>query len=588
MAKLTIYLCSGMAQRSVARRPNTRQAEPTQGLHAVQPGCSRQVPGLQEAWNLVNDSLRTTLCIRYRSTTIACACIYLAARRRGFAMPEDPPWWDIPGVPLPTIEEIAAEIQALYALPARPVYISVNKGETAASVDARAAAGDAAVEALPARPRSTAGATDTNLSPLGAAARDSSQRARSDSRDGSDAPKRTAAAPGLAPLGAAEGDSARAREGETARGERLESLDGSDVRRASQKDMERERPRTPAGWKGGSVLEEAAGESRERPGSSRAERDPLRESRDDRGALHERSGKPREGRGRRDGKRDRDCDRPRDRDRDRNGQRPPERERREGDRERARDAPRAGERTPAPAEARQAQNGARPQPPDRERSRGGATPAWPDSRGGARRESPRGSPPAALPPPPVDRLPPPPGPPQPAPRIRRDADGAGRAERPRSDASSRDVAPVSAKSEGSADLPVPGPPAPPGRRVKQKLSFVDDERPEAGIGTAARLAAEAGMPLVARSDARPARPRAHDNVELHSGDDVDIISVARKRARDAPAARSSGADDAVAGGQRTDRDERGRGGRGDDLEELRAMVHKKASAHSAARRNRPT
>lgn len=94
---------------------------------------------LQEAWGLANDSLKTTLCVRFRSLTIACACIFLAARRLGIAMPEDPPWWEMADTSFEDMATVCEEIVALHGLP-KPVYISVNKGETAASVDAKTAA----------------------------------------------------------------------------------------------------------------------------------------------------------------------------------------------------------------------------------------------------------------------------------------------------------------------------------------------------------------------------------------------------------------------------------------------------------------
>lgn len=35
----------------------------------------------QELWNLLNDSGRTTLCVRYKAEVVACGLIFLAARR---------------------------------------------------------------------------------------------------------------------------------------------------------------------------------------------------------------------------------------------------------------------------------------------------------------------------------------------------------------------------------------------------------------------------------------------------------------------------------------------------------------------------
>ena len=49
----------------------------------------------QEAFDLVNDSLRTTLCVRFSASTIACGAIFLAARRQGVALPEAPPWFEL-------------------------------------------------------------------------------------------------------------------------------------------------------------------------------------------------------------------------------------------------------------------------------------------------------------------------------------------------------------------------------------------------------------------------------------------------------------------------------------------------------------
>jgi hypothetical protein len=42
----------------------------------------------QEAWNLDNDSLQTTLCARFRSEVVlACGVVYVAARRHKVPLP---------------------------------------------------------------------------------------------------------------------------------------------------------------------------------------------------------------------------------------------------------------------------------------------------------------------------------------------------------------------------------------------------------------------------------------------------------------------------------------------------------------------
>ena len=49
-------------------------------------------------------------------------------------MPEDPPWWEFAGATFQDLITVCQEILSVHKLPP-PVYISVNKGETAASVD---------------------------------------------------------------------------------------------------------------------------------------------------------------------------------------------------------------------------------------------------------------------------------------------------------------------------------------------------------------------------------------------------------------------------------------------------------------------
>ena len=81
---------------------------------------------MQEAWNLANDSLRTTLCVRVRSVVVACGCIFLASRRLGIAMPENPPWWTLFGVEMSDMDIVCREILRLYTLP-KARYVSVNR-----------------------------------------------------------------------------------------------------------------------------------------------------------------------------------------------------------------------------------------------------------------------------------------------------------------------------------------------------------------------------------------------------------------------------------------------------------------------------
>lgn len=71
----------------------------------------------QQAWNYLNDSLRTDLSLRFRSEVIACAAIYMASRSLGIKLPEDPPWWILFNADMREMGEICNTILALYHRP---------------------------------------------------------------------------------------------------------------------------------------------------------------------------------------------------------------------------------------------------------------------------------------------------------------------------------------------------------------------------------------------------------------------------------------------------------------------------------------
>ncbi|CAM8953226.1 unnamed protein product [Rhodiola kirilowii] len=84
----------------------------------------------QEAWNLANDSLRTTLCVRFKSQVIACGVVYAAARRFQVPLPENTPWWKAFDAEKHQIDEVCRVLAHLYHRP-KARYISVCKdGET--------------------------------------------------------------------------------------------------------------------------------------------------------------------------------------------------------------------------------------------------------------------------------------------------------------------------------------------------------------------------------------------------------------------------------------------------------------------------
>ncbi|KAL2492927.1 Cyclin-L1-1 [Abeliophyllum distichum] len=80
----------------------------------------------QEAWNLANDSLRTTLCVRFKSEVVACGVVYAAARRFQVPLPENPPWWKAFDADKSGIDEVCRVLAHLYTLP-KAQYVPVCK-----------------------------------------------------------------------------------------------------------------------------------------------------------------------------------------------------------------------------------------------------------------------------------------------------------------------------------------------------------------------------------------------------------------------------------------------------------------------------
>ncbi|XP_037938671.1 cyclin-L1 isoform X2 [Teleopsis dalmanni] len=69
---------------------------------------------MQMAWNFMNDSLRTDVFMRYNPETIACACIYLSARKLGIPLPNTPPWFGVFRVTEEDILDISYRVMELY------------------------------------------------------------------------------------------------------------------------------------------------------------------------------------------------------------------------------------------------------------------------------------------------------------------------------------------------------------------------------------------------------------------------------------------------------------------------------------------
>ncbi len=68
--------------------------------------------------NYMNDSLRTEVFLQYSPETVACACIYLTARKLKIVLPKVPaPWFNLFGVEEKDILDICRRIVKLYKRP---------------------------------------------------------------------------------------------------------------------------------------------------------------------------------------------------------------------------------------------------------------------------------------------------------------------------------------------------------------------------------------------------------------------------------------------------------------------------------------
>lgn len=72
---------------------------------------------MQMAWNYMNDALRTDVFMRFSPETIACACIYLTARKIGLPLPNSPHWFSLFKVSEEDMREVCKRILQLYKRP---------------------------------------------------------------------------------------------------------------------------------------------------------------------------------------------------------------------------------------------------------------------------------------------------------------------------------------------------------------------------------------------------------------------------------------------------------------------------------------
>uniref|UniRef100_A0AAY4AGA5 Cyclin-like domain-containing protein n=1 Tax=Denticeps clupeoides TaxID=299321 RepID=A0AAY4AGA5_9TELE len=77
--------------------------------------CEKNQILVQTAWNYMNDALRTNVFVRFEAETIACACIYLAARALQIPLPNKPHWYLLFGATEDDLKEICICTLRLYS-----------------------------------------------------------------------------------------------------------------------------------------------------------------------------------------------------------------------------------------------------------------------------------------------------------------------------------------------------------------------------------------------------------------------------------------------------------------------------------------
>uniref|UniRef100_A0A1L8DX27 Putative cdk9 kinase-activating protein cyclin t n=1 Tax=Nyssomyia neivai TaxID=330878 RepID=A0A1L8DX27_9DIPT len=80
-------------------------------------GLEKNQKVMQMAWNFMNDSLRTDVFVRYQPETIACACIYLTARKLSIVLPSQPSWYAVFSVTENHIVDVCYRICQIYRRP---------------------------------------------------------------------------------------------------------------------------------------------------------------------------------------------------------------------------------------------------------------------------------------------------------------------------------------------------------------------------------------------------------------------------------------------------------------------------------------
>uniref|UniRef100_A0A1I7X941 CYCLIN domain-containing protein n=1 Tax=Heterorhabditis bacteriophora TaxID=37862 RepID=A0A1I7X941_HETBA len=91
--------------------------------------CSERKDLIQKAWSYMNDGLRTDMFLRYTPETIACSCIFLAARtvQPPIALPSSPfPWFELFDASDRDVQTIALMLQKLYTRQKTPEWNKID------------------------------------------------------------------------------------------------------------------------------------------------------------------------------------------------------------------------------------------------------------------------------------------------------------------------------------------------------------------------------------------------------------------------------------------------------------------------------
>ena len=96
----------------------------------------------QYAWNFINDSQRTDVCMRYPPETICCAALWMGARVLQIKLPSssEPPWWELFDAKREDMDAVCERVTALYSRP-RATFIDLYAQSQQAAAAAAAALG---------------------------------------------------------------------------------------------------------------------------------------------------------------------------------------------------------------------------------------------------------------------------------------------------------------------------------------------------------------------------------------------------------------------------------------------------------------